>query len=228
MPSAGRSRRMPKAKLMPTLILLSGLLAKMICVEGTKGQESVESAGPRFEVVSVRPIGSLRIQVAPGTRGIGRPVKPCAYSDDRLMCELTLAGFIEEAYRVTERQITGPRWFKEDVFAVKATMPSGTTRDTARLMLRSMLADRFGLKFHREEREVAVYALIPDKQGVKLHEPVNPDHKTQELIKTPAGSMLSSVYFGPGRFSAATISLGSLADILSDHVDLPVIVLSLC
>jgi len=38
-------------------------------------------------------------------------------------------------------------------------MPEGSGRDAARLMMRTMLADRFGLKLRREPKEFAVYAL---------------------------------------------------------------------
>jgi uncharacterized protein (TIGR03435 family) len=59
-------------------------------------------------------------------------------------------------------------------YDISATMPPNTARETVRLMLRTMLAERFGLKFHREQREIPVYALVEAKSGFKLHEATDP------------------------------------------------------
>jgi uncharacterized protein (TIGR03435 family) len=40
--------------------------------------------------------------------------------------------------------------------------------DQLRLMLRSLLEDRFRLKVHRETRTTAVYALVVDKNGPRI------------------------------------------------------------
>ena len=39
-----------------------------------------------------------------------------------------------------------------------------------RLMLQSMLADRFKLALHHETKELPIYALVVAKNGPKLHE----------------------------------------------------------
>jgi uncharacterized protein (TIGR03435 family) len=44
------------------------------------------------------------------------------------------------------------------------------TRDEFRPMLRSLLAERFNLRVHRESREILVYALVVGKPGVKFKE----------------------------------------------------------
>lgn len=49
-------------------------------------------------------------------------------------------------------------------------------------MLRTMLAERFGLKFHRESRNITVYALVVGKHGFKLREATDPQGSyTQKL-----------------------------------------------
>jgi uncharacterized protein (TIGR03435 family) len=40
--------------------------------------------------------------------------------------------------------------------------------DQARLMLQSLLEDRFNLKLHREMKDLSVYALAVDKGGLKM------------------------------------------------------------
>ena len=46
-----------------------------------------------------------------------------------------------------------------DRFDIMAAMPPGTTAPDMIGMVRSLLADRFGLRVHREERELPVYAM---------------------------------------------------------------------
>lgn len=43
-----------------------------------------------------------------------------------------------------------------------ATMPAGTSKEQLQLMLRNLLADRFGLKAHMETRNTKAYALGRD------------------------------------------------------------------
>jgi uncharacterized protein (TIGR03435 family) len=40
--------------------------------------------------------------------------------------------------------------------------------EQVRIMIRKLLADRFGLKFHREKREMSAYVLSVGKDGSKL------------------------------------------------------------
>jgi uncharacterized protein (TIGR03435 family) len=52
----------------------------------------------------------------------------------------------------------------------KAEGTGARNRDEFRPMLQALLADRFHLKYHRDMREMPVYALVPDKNGAKLKE----------------------------------------------------------
>jgi uncharacterized protein (TIGR03435 family) len=45
----------------------------------------------------------------------------------------------------------------------------GAARDQLPPMLRSLLADRFKLAFHRETKDLAIYALVAAKNGPKFH-----------------------------------------------------------
>jgi uncharacterized protein (TIGR03435 family) len=45
---------------------------------------------------------------------------------------------------------------------------TSATKDQMKEMLKTLLADRFQLKVHRETRDLPVYALIPAKGGVKV------------------------------------------------------------
>jgi bla regulator protein blaR1 len=64
-----------------------------------------------------------------------------------------------------------PKWVGTDRFEVEAKAEGNPTKDQMRLMMQSLLADRFQLKMHFESREMPVYALVlaqPGKLGPKL------------------------------------------------------------
>jgi len=137
--------------------------------------ESKVVAGPTFEVVSVKPSGPAIVQGSPGERSYSR-MRPFLYSDRSLTGMRTLKGIIQEAYSAEDWAVEGPGWYNEETYDIRATMPPNTSKEVARLMLQTMLAERFGLKFHREERDISVYALVEAKQGFKLR-PVSDDPK---------------------------------------------------
>lgn len=63
----------------------------------------------------------------------------------------------------------GPAWASTDRFDVegKAEDPAGATEAELNRMLKTLLEDRFGLKFHRETRMTGGFALTVDKNGPK-------------------------------------------------------------
>lgn len=72
---------------------------------------------------------------------------------------------ITTAYAVRDEQVAGPGWLDSDRFDISAKIPRGTTAAQFRLMLQSLLADRFKMTIHRESRELPVYALVVSKGG---------------------------------------------------------------
>jgi uncharacterized protein (TIGR03435 family) len=72
----------------------------------------------------------------------------------------TLVDLIAAAYQVdTDRIFGGPPWINTDIFDVIAKAPAATTPDALRLMLRSLLAERFGLRVHPDTRPLSGLAL---------------------------------------------------------------------
>lgn len=65
-----------------------------------------------------------------------------------------------------------PKWVTTDLYEIRARAEGNATKDQMRLMMQSLLADRFKLAVHFETREVPVLALTldkPGKLGPKLH-----------------------------------------------------------
>lgn len=68
-----------------------------------------------------------------------------------------------DAFHLMDHQLIGaPEWTESARFDINATYSTDTARteDDTRAMLRALLADRFGLKTHRETREMPIYALV--------------------------------------------------------------------
>jgi uncharacterized protein (TIGR03435 family) len=80
----------------------------------------------------------------------------------------SLRGLIAMAYKARTSEISGPAWLADARFEVQATFPEGTPKEALTEMLRNLLVERFGLVVHREDREVAGYALVEAKGGAKL------------------------------------------------------------
>lgn len=68
-------------------------------------------------------------------------------------------------------------------YQIAAKVPAGSTREDVKKMWQSFLEDRFGLKVHRETREVPVYELVVGKSGFKEKEWV--DRKPDDPAEVP-------------------------------------------
>jgi hypothetical protein len=171
-----RSDFMTRRRHMVRLVSLSAavILAVIAVAQPPRGwAQSVPSAKPEFELVSVRPIKPPE----------GKSSNPCnlnstpsnlsklSVGNRFTLRNETLGGLIRDAYNVRDDQYTGlPGWADcRDQYEIKAKAAGdGTpTPDQVRLMLQAMLADRFHLKLHHETKNLAVYELTIAKSGFK-------------------------------------------------------------
>jgi hypothetical protein len=58
-----------------------------------------------------------------------------------------------------------PDWVNHDRYAIEAIAPPHATKDQYRLMMQALLAERFGVKLHVEQREMRVLAMTLISQG---------------------------------------------------------------
>ena len=81
----------------------------------------------------------------------------------------TLLDLIKTAYAVdADKVYGGPNWLDYDRFEVVGKAPPGTRVETLRLMLQSLLADRFKLVVRTETKPVPAYVLTATKGRSKL------------------------------------------------------------
>jgi bla regulator protein blaR1 len=90
----------------------------------------------------------------------------------RLIGQFPLEVYVKFAYKVWPSQELRetmlahvPKWVSTDEYAINAKAEGNPTKDQMRLMMQSLLADRFKLAIHSERRETSVLALVLDKPG---------------------------------------------------------------
>jgi uncharacterized protein (TIGR03435 family) len=83
----------------------------------------------------------------------------------------TLNDCIRFAYGVaSDAQISGPEWIraKRYLYNIDAKAAPGTSSAQLQAMMQTLLAERFRIVTHREQKEMSYYALEPAKGGVKM------------------------------------------------------------
>jgi bla regulator protein blaR1 len=122
--------------------------------------------------------------------------------------DTTLGLLLFAAYELPESRILGlPGWGDAEHFDVEAVADGDPTVAQKRLMLQSLLADRFKLATHHETRQLPVYALVvakPGKVGPQLH--------AAAKCEAPAGSSPQTGAATPPPNDCRTISLTGTAD----------------
>ena len=114
---------------------------------------------PSFEVASVKP-GD------PDDRQVWTLFKPGGRFSTS---NATLQMLLGNAYDVRNHQISGgPTWLASAKFNIEAKAESDVPNPQMRLMIQSLLTERFKLAMHRETREEQVYELVVEKSGSKL------------------------------------------------------------
>jgi uncharacterized protein (TIGR03435 family) len=156
-------------------LLLSVVLALTVTAPFSFGQASAvapqgqDAAAqlPAFEVASIRihpvPLGEIM-----GFHSSGSLLNLKGYS---------VRGLIVEAYNLKFYQLdnAGLDWQQNIFYDIAARAEDGTapTRNEFRKMLQTLLAERFNFKFHSEQKEMPVYAMIVEKGGPKFKESAN-------------------------------------------------------
>jgi uncharacterized protein (TIGR03435 family) len=162
-------------------------------------------ADPAFDVVSLKLSNSERRGKGLGTRGT-----------EYYAFNYTLADMIVWAYNLNRHQIVGaPGWVDSEKYDLLAK-PGGEGRPGPqqwKIMFQKMMADRFKFKFHREKKELTVYAIVAGKGGLKI----------MKSESDPSGPV-SLVFHGPGDLPARNATMAQFAGILQSSVlDRPVV-----
>jgi uncharacterized protein (TIGR03435 family) len=99
----------------------------------------------------------------------------------------TLKALVAAAFSLNPRAISGgPGWSDSDRYDILASTPGEIqpNLDEQMSMLRKLLADRFQMAFHREPKELPVYALTLASGGPKLRRSAGTTGALPELVNT--------------------------------------------
>jgi uncharacterized protein (TIGR03435 family) len=195
---------------------------------------------PAFEVASVKPVtdDSLAGQKMKVDMMM-QSIRPAGFMPVRgnslSMHGQSLLSLIAAAYRVKTTQVSGPSWMADVLFDVDARIPEGVSAHLANEMLQALLEERFGLKLHRETREMSGYHLVVSKNGPKLtvsapHAPATDAGSLEDAAKAAMPDMekmmkkrMDAGAIGGNRRSAQGISAGELAAMVSELAQSPVV-----
>jgi uncharacterized protein (TIGR03435 family) len=184
-------------------------------------------AATSFEAISIRPS-------QPGAQGHFRLQNGRLTGDGQLWTYIVSARNLMPSREQIDTMIAHlPKWVATDSFEINAVAEGNPSPDQMRLMLQSLLADRFSLKIHFEAAPTPVLALVPDKAettGPKLRphsEGESCDVHLPSQIQDSAGKAVD--VFPPvcGQFTAASkpdhvvlvgarnVTIGQIADFVS-------------
>ena len=154
----------------------------------------------RFEVASIKPSAGDTSYASGLTTSKGRLTAT----------NVTLKRCIMGAFGVGPNQIAGgPAWLESDRYDIAAKAELPTVSDTELMgMMQTLMAERFKLAIHRENRQIQAYVLELAKKGPKLNK------STAEQASTHSGR---------GSIDAKAMTMTRLAEVLSRQMDLPVV-----
>jgi len=137
------------------------LAAVLLCLLLDSAQAPASKPAPEFEAASIKlntsGSGAGSIDSSPGRLTVQNlPLNRC----------------IQIAFDVYEDALfSGPGWLNSERFDIEAKASGPATRQELMRMFQALLVKRFHMTFHTETREMAVFALVPAKGGLKLQRP---------------------------------------------------------
>jgi uncharacterized protein (TIGR03435 family) len=188
-------------------LLLCSLFALLLAV-AAYAQAPVVNAAPGFEVATIKPS-------SPEERG-----RSIGWEGRRFTAKYTtMSQMAQFAFSLQGKQIVGaPAWFDAETFDIEIVSEKGEpTVQEWRAILQRLLAERFGLKYHREQKVMPAYILSVAKTGPKL-DGEKADSGTLPMVR---------IQRGPHQFMKVMGVNGSMADLAAElqrvETDRPVV-----
>jgi uncharacterized protein (TIGR03435 family) len=175
-----------------------GMLRASAVVGRSLSQSSAADNRLSFEVVSVKRNNS-------GERGGSNTLRPGRYSSNNV----TLRRVVNLAYSplLGTQIVGGPDWIDVERFDIEAKSEGNPTMEQLRLMVRSLLADRFKLRVHTETKELPAYALVIARNDGRLGPQLRPS--TADCSKDSEAAAQAAIPAGPtGRKPGCGFSVG--------------------
>lgn len=135
------------------------LFAMVLALPAASAAQGPSPGNATFEVASVRDSSSLEQDGLFSFKGGHFQVT-----------NQSLRWIIRWAYGLRDYQVIGlPGWADRQRFEIRATYsPASADAATVRTMLQRLLADRFAMRSHREQREIRLYHLVKANENGSL------------------------------------------------------------
>ena len=177
------------------------ITAALLAFALTSSAQQSDPSRPAFEVASVKP-----------SEGPGNNVE--VIPAGIIVHNATVATCIRWAYGVSFGQIAGADPGGRDVlnsdrYEIIAKPAGPVPESQLRLMLQTLLADRFKLALHRETREMQTFTMVVDQKGPKFKESLG------EGSSQLTGSKFTRLY--------KWTTMAQLSDFISDAMRSPVV-----
>jgi uncharacterized protein (TIGR03435 family) len=165
------------------------------------------SQTPVFEAASVKPGTPVQVPAASQWKSTGarRTEDPGRITYQNT----TLLDVLMRAYDVKRRQISGPAWLGSETYDIVATLPAGAPKEQIPAMLQNLLAERFKMTVHVENRQERIYALTVGK---------NPHLKKSEDTESTSVS-----FDAKGHTEFIGYTLPAFAGVLTNFLDRSVV-----
>jgi uncharacterized protein (TIGR03435 family) len=145
-------------------LLAAAFIACAAIVTGLLAQAPNSFSGLQTSASKVFDVATVKLSL-PETRGhLGPPGNGSVTIEN-----LDLHKIIASSFRVQDSMVFGPGWLNDTHYDIvgKGPDPKASNPEVWEMM-RSLLAERFKMKYHVESREFAIYALTLAKSGPKL------------------------------------------------------------
>jgi uncharacterized protein (TIGR03435 family) len=145
-------------------------------------------ADPAFEVATIKPS-------PPDANGRGIRVQGMNVST----LNWTLTDMVTFAYDLHAHQFIGaPAWTTSEKYDItgKPDAEGQPSSDQVKFLLRKLLASRFQLTFHKEQRVLPVYTLSVAKGGAKISKNDPKNETTGIVFRAPGSVLLNNVTMG--------------------------------
>jgi uncharacterized protein (TIGR03435 family) len=135
-----------------------------------------------------------------------------------------LKTLIAFAYGILNSQISdAPEWTNSERFDIDArAAETGIGREQYQAMLQSLLADRFQLMVHHEQRTLPVYELLPGKSAPRLKPSDEQSCASPETPHPPDAIACGTFFTGPASLDARGMSMQQFGNTLAIVLGRPV------
>lgn len=178
------------------IVVVGSLLASISTAKPPQQTKSL-----RFEVAAIRPSNSREVNSWSSTGGPGGLVR---------LVNMPLKQWVEMALSVRDYALKAPSWLDGSRFDLNARLPAGepVNQKTISEMMKSLLIERFGLKWHEEHRIVSGYELVVGKKV---------------LVKASGPAEHGGSSRGPALIGGTNMPMSELAAALGEALQRPVV-----